>query len=94
VDAALPDLSTFIRCSEIIAGQSGVAAVSSVCRCREEKGAGKGGPGGDDRRNENTVKVMNLSDDTREGDVEALFQRFGHITRTFMPKRGGTEIQY
>ena len=28
---------------------------------------------------------MNLSEDTREGDVQKLFSAFGYVTRVFMP---------
>merc|ERR1712194_950013 len=47
---------------------------------------GGDGKGGDDRRNENTVRVMNLSEDTREGDVQKLFSFYGYVTRVFMPR--------
>ncbi|CAD7923370.1 unnamed protein product [Amoebophrya sp. A120] len=39
-----------------------------------------------DARNENTLRVSNLSEDTREGDLQQLFGRVGHVTRVFMPR--------
>merc|ERR1712032_1498252 len=39
-----------------------------------------------DNRNENTLRVMNLSEDTREGDMMKLFSTCGYVTRVFMPK--------
>lgn len=49
---------------------------------REETNGGKG----NDNRNENTIRVTNLSEDTREGDVQKLFATCGYVTRVFMPK--------
>eukprot|EP00392_Amoebophrya_sp_AT5.2_P009815 g9843.t1 len=46
---------------------------------------GKGGPG-QDSRNENTLRVANLSEDTREGDLQVLFNKVGFVTRVFMPR--------
>ncbi|CAD7930217.1 unnamed protein product [Amoebophrya sp. A25] len=45
----------------------------------------EGGPQ-QDNRNENTLRVMNLSEDTREGDLQQLFGRCGPVTRVFMPR--------
>eukprot|EP00392_Amoebophrya_sp_AT5.2_P017214 g17542.t1 len=46
---------------------------------------GKGGPQ-QDTRNENTLRVTNLSEDTREGDLQVLFNKIGFVTRVFMPR--------
>jgi len=46
----------------------------------------RGGPVHQDDRNANTLRVMNLSEDTREGDVQKLFGSCGRVTRVFMPK--------
>lgn len=50
---------------------------------RSEAG-GKGGQ--DDRRQENTLRVTNLSEEAREGDVQNLFSCCGSVTRVFMPR--------
>ena len=39
-----------------------------------------------DRSQENTLRVMGLSEDTREGDVQHLFAAFGPTQRCFMPR--------
>lgn len=36
------------------------------------------------RRDENSVRVTNLSPDTREDDLRELFSRFGQITRVYV----------
>ncbi|XP_050246235.1 uncharacterized protein LOC126694203 [Quercus robur] len=44
-------------------------------------------PGGSDVRrqsDENSVRVTNLSEDTREPDLLELFQTFGHVTRAYV----------
>lgn len=35
-------------------------------------------------RDENSVRVTNLSEDTREPDLQELFRPFGHISRTYI----------
>lgn len=45
------------------------------------------GPGGRQQgRDDNTVRVTNLSEDIRERDLEELFKPFGHIQRIFLAK--------
>ncbi|CAN1174329.1 Eukaryotic translation initiation factor 3 subunit G-B [Linum perenne] len=36
------------------------------------------------RNDENSVRVTNLSEDTREQDLKELFLTFGHVTRTYV----------
>lgn len=48
------------------------------------KGDGKGMD--DDRSKENTLRVLNLSEDAKEGDLHALFQPFGKLNRVFLAK--------
>jgi translation initiation factor 3 subunit G len=36
------------------------------------------------RSEENTIRVSNLSEDTRESDLSELFRPFGHVTRVFL----------
>jgi len=51
------------------------------------RGGGAGGGAGDSMRrprDENSVRVTNLSEDTREPDLQELFRPFGHISRTYI----------
>lgn len=51
------------------------------------RGAGavmEGGDGGRQRRDENSVRVTNLSGDVTEGDLHELFRPFGPISRVFL----------
>jgi len=50
---------------------------------------GGGGPGGDrrnDNRDQNTIRVTNISEDTTEADLQELFQPFGRISRVYLAK--------
>jgi translation initiation factor 3 subunit G len=50
---------------------------------------GEGGPGGEmmnKRRDENSVRVSNLSEDVTEDDLAELFGPFGPIQRIFVAK--------
>lgn len=44
------------------------------------------GARGQQNRDDNTVRVTNLSEDIRERDLEELFKPFGHIQRIFLAK--------
>ncbi len=46
---------------------------------------GGGGPGGVDR-DQNTIRVTNISEDTTEADLQELFQPFGRISRVYLAK--------
>mmetsp|Transcript_28532 Transcript_28532/g.51555 ORF Transcript_28532/g.51555 Transcript_28532/m.51555 type:complete len:365 (-) Transcript_28532:168-1262(-) len=47
-----------------------------------------GGPGGgqNDNRDQNTIRVTNISEDTTEADLQELFQPFGRISRVYLAK--------
>eukprot|EP00400_MALV-I_sp_L67-5_P000013 gene13-658_t len=49
------------------------------------KGGGKGGGKGDDEE-QHTLRVFNLSQDVREGDIHELFGPFGQLQRVFVAK--------
>jgi len=46
------------------------------------------GPGGrgNDNRDQNTLRVTNISEDTTEADLQDLFQPFGRISRVYLAK--------
>eukprot|EP00581_Thalassiosira_minuscula_P008584 CAMPEP_0183705078 /NCGR_PEP_ID=MMETSP0737-20130205/2250_1 /TAXON_ID=385413 /ORGANISM="Thalassiosira miniscula, Strain CCMP1093" /LENGTH=359 /DNA_ID=CAMNT_0025932143 /DNA_START=57 /DNA_END=1136 /DNA_ORIENTATION=- len=52
--------------------------------------AGAPDSGGGDRRNDNrdqnTIRVTNISEDTTEADLQELFQPFGRISRVYLAK--------
>lgn len=54
--------------------------------------AGGGDGGGGDRRNnnesrdQNTIRVTNISEDTSEADLQELFSAFGRISRVYLAK--------
>ncbi|KAL3775536.1 hypothetical protein ACHAW5_001555 [Stephanodiscus triporus] len=52
---------------------------------RRGGGGGGGGPGGVDR-DQNTIRVTNISEDTTEADLQELFQPFGRISRVYLAK--------
>lgn len=39
-----------------------------------------------DNRDQNTIRVTNISEDTSEADLQALFQPFGRISRVYLAK--------
>lgn len=39
-----------------------------------------------DNRDQNTIRVTNISEDTTEADLQALFQPFGRISRVYLAK--------
>eukprot|EP00434_Breviolum_minutum_P038068 symbB.v1.2.033765.t1/scaffold4187.1/size45811/6 len=52
-----------------------------------EGGKGKGkGKGGDGQAQEATLRVFNLSDDVKEGDLQDLFGQCGRLQRVFLAK--------
>jgi len=48
------------------------------------KGDGKGGKGGNDV--EASLRITNLSDDVKEGDLQDLFGQFGRLQRVYLSK--------
>lgn len=52
-------------------------------------GDGGGGPGdrrSNDNRDQNTIRVTNISEDTTEADLQELFSTFGRISRVYLAK--------
>jgi len=47
------------------------------------KGDGKGGKGGDE---EASLRITNLSEDVKEGDLQDLFSQFGRLQRVYLAK--------
>jgi len=54
-------------------------------------GGGAGGKFGGDR-DQNTIRVTNISEDTTEADLQELFQPFGRISRVYLAKDKETMI--
>jgi len=50
------------------------------------KGDGKGGKGGVDAQQEASLRITNLSEDCREGDLQDLFGQFGRLQRVYLAK--------
>ncbi|KAH9606393.1 hypothetical protein KSS87_004615 [Heliosperma pusillum] len=44
------------------------------------------------RNDENSVRVSNLSEDTREADLQELFEPFGHVTRVYVATDRSTNM--
>ncbi|XP_074290315.1 uncharacterized protein LOC141617042 [Silene latifolia] len=44
------------------------------------------------RNDENSVRVTNLSEDTKEADLQELFEPFGHVTRVYVATDRGTNM--
>lgn len=59
---------------------------SSLADLSSKIGAGGGGDRGSDNREQNTIRVTNISEDTTEKDLQDLFQAFGRITRVYLAK--------
>jgi len=55
------------------------------------KGDGKGGKGGDQSQ-EASLRVTNLSEDVREGDLQDLFAQFGALQRVYLAKDPMTHL--
>lgn len=47
---------------------------------------GAGGARQNDNRDQNTIRVTNISEDTTEADLQDLFQPFGRISRVYLAK--------
>lgn len=48
--------------------------------------APEGGDRRNDNRDQNTIRVTNISEDTTEADLQELFQPFGRISRVYLAK--------
>jgi len=53
---------------------------------------GKGGGKGDRDQNEATLRVFNLSEEAKDGDLQELFGQFGRIQRLFLGKHMDTGL--
>mmetsp|Transcript_17808 Transcript_17808/g.26536 ORF Transcript_17808/g.26536 Transcript_17808/m.26536 type:complete len:142 (-) Transcript_17808:196-621(-) len=53
---------------------------------RMGSGAGSGGAPSRDNRDQNTIRVTNISEATSEEDLQELFQAFGRISRVYLAK--------
>lgn len=66
-------------------GGAGGLGGKSLSAMAERAGDGGGrGSGGD--RDQNTIRVTNISEDTTEADLQELFQPFGRISRVYLAK--------
>jgi len=66
----------------------GGKSLSALAAAAPEGGGpgGRGGPGGNVDRDQNTIRVTNISEDTTEADLQELFQPFGRISRVYLAK--------
>eukprot|EP00591_Stephanopyxis_turris_P007713 CAMPEP_0195518034 /NCGR_PEP_ID=MMETSP0794_2-20130614/12001_1 /TAXON_ID=515487 /ORGANISM="Stephanopyxis turris, Strain CCMP 815" /LENGTH=336 /DNA_ID=CAMNT_0040646931 /DNA_START=75 /DNA_END=1085 /DNA_ORIENTATION=- len=61
------------------------AGGKSLAAMAEASGGGDGSRRFDDR-DQNTIRVTNISEDTTEADLQELFQPFGRISRVYLAK--------
>jgi len=66
-------------------GGGGALGGKSLSAMAERVGDG-GGRGGGGDRDQNTIRVTNISEDTTEADLQELFQPFGRISRVYLAK--------
>lgn len=65
--------------------QGSGATAAFIAAVRRGAGATMDGPdGGRRQRDENSLRVTNLSEDVTEADLQALFRPFGPISRVFL----------
>jgi translation initiation factor 3 subunit G len=77
------------------AGGAGGGAKSLAAMAEKVGDGGGGGPGGSrfgQDRDQNTIRVTNISEDTTEADLQELFQPFGRISRVYLAKDKETMI--
>jgi len=67
------------------AGGSGAKSLAAMA-ARMPEGAGGGRNDRDNNRDQNTIRVTNISEDTTESELLDLFQRFGRISRVYLAK--------
>ena len=66
-------------------GGSGIRGPAVMGPAPGREGGRDGGRDGDDkRRDENSVRVTNLSEDVTEADLGELFRPFGHVLRIYL----------
>lgn len=75
-------------------GASAMGGAKSLAAMAERAPEG-GGPGGrafGQDRDQNTIRVTNISEDTTEADLQDLFQPFGRISRVYLAKDKETMV--
>jgi len=66
------------------AGQPGKYVPPSLRGAQGGKAGGKGGP--DQQQQDASLRITNLSEDCREGDLQDLFGQFGRLARVYLAK--------
>jgi len=86
----------YIPPSQRAAGGVAVTGGKSLAAMAAAVGSGDGGEGGSKRfgqdRDQNTIRVTNISEDTTEVDLQDLFQNFGRISRVYLAKDKDTMV--
>ncbi|KAL7467688.1 hypothetical protein ACHAXS_007938 [Conticribra weissflogii] len=70
-------------------GSGGAGGKSLAALAAAAPGEG-GGKSYGDNRDQNTIRVTNISEDTTEADLQELFQPFGRISRVYLAKDKAT----
>jgi translation initiation factor 3 subunit G len=65
-------------------GGSGAKSLAAMAARAPGEGGGRGDR--DSNRDQNTIRVTNISEDTSESELLDLFQRFGRISRVYLAK--------
>merc|ERR1712000_443911 len=73
-------------------GAGGSAAPSDRYVPPGAKDGARGGSSSSGRDDSNTVRVTNLSEDTREDDLKELLRPFGPISRLYLAKNRATQV--
>jgi len=64
----------------------GGKSLAAMAEREPSGGAGGRGPSSNVDRDQNTIRVTNISPDTKEADLQELFQPFGRISRVYLAK--------
>lgn len=67
-------------------GGMGGKSLSALAASAPDGGGGGGDGRRNDNRDQNTLRVTNISEDTTEADLQELFQPFGRISRVYLAK--------
>ncbi|KAL7525989.1 hypothetical protein ACHAXR_004609 [Thalassiosira sp. AJA248-18] len=67
-------------------GAGGMGGKSLAAMAATAPGGDAGGDRRNDNRDQNTIRVTNISEDTTEADLQDLFQPFGRISRVYLAK--------
>ena len=68
------------------AATSGMGGKSLAALAASAGGGGDGDRRSNDNRDQNTIRVTNISEDTTEADLQELFSAFGRISRVYLAK--------